>query len=109
MSVYPSELRRGGANVKMAIFHKTTLCVVLLLSASTSSRPATAGTIESQWLYVNIRALPQTVEVHTRTGSYLTIFQVNAQVFRNEEARGFIDLSEADGTPHRFQVISRLE
>jgi hypothetical protein len=91
--------------VKFTAFARTIFGLMLVLTLNPCLPSATAQHIDSLWLYINIRALPQTVEVHTHRGSYLAVFQVEAQVYKNGSAGGFIDLTEANGTPHRFQVV----
>ena len=92
--------------MKLTGCSKAILSLVLILTWAGCPTPGTSAPAHLQWLYVNIRALPQTIEVQTHRGSYLAVFQMEARVYPTGAATGFMDLTQADGTEHRFQIIA---
>ena len=90
--------------MKLTAFPQTIFCLVLLLCRG-SFAPSVAAQGEP-WSHITISAPPQTVEVRTPRGGYLAVFQEEVQVYPNGAASGFLDLSEPDGRPRRFQVIA---
>ena len=86
--------------MKFTAYPKTIFCLALLLGWGNCMPPATAQSIQLwSWHELVILSPLQTVEAHTPRDSYSAIFQSEARVFPNGEARGFLTLSPTDSAP----------
>ena len=87
-------------------FPKTVICLALLMCGSCLAPMTAAQQSSRDWDFVSIIAPPQTVTVETPRGSYTAAFENDARVYPDGRARGVLELSGPDGTPHRFRVLA---